>query len=439
MELRGVWPKAAQILSTRSDVLRWPQVRSALQCSYDHCAPFEEADVIEVLNNEWPGWSREYFLGGVLGTGSVGQVHELVGRYSGENFVLKVVFQKFYARMAEDFQLLRALGENDGDDDIARLLREMWLCLEESVAEITNEFDLVHEAEATRAGREVVAKAQAESAAVLARIEGARGIRLPRFDVVEVVDMWLGRSTMVQKKAVGVPLRNFLADIQPAEMRVQAKTAYYEAIFEIWGRMIFEENFFHADPHPGQFLHDASAGPGGKLWLLDWGLVQQLPKPVHRQLCEIYSLLGSLYEEVPQALKAAPGILRRWVGAFAAQEALEGAMDIVHRRFCERVADAMRKMGFSTAQNNSLILTATALSIFDTAVQHADVTKTRVYQQIDPLQGWPADILIFFRATQTLGGLTRDLSEDNGGMLSTVRSWWPHAQRCTARYQQEDE
>jgi ubiquinone biosynthesis protein len=48
-------------------------------------------------------------------------------------------------------------------------------------------------------------------------------------------------------------------------------------------RMVFEHGFFHADPHPGNFFVE----PGGRIALVDFGMVGTVDEPTREQLMQI--------------------------------------------------------------------------------------------------------------------------------------------------------
>jgi ubiquinone biosynthesis protein len=63
--------------------------------------------------------------------------------------------------------------------------------------------------------------------------------------------------------------------------------------------MLFEQGFFHGDPHPGNLL----VMPGGEIGLLDFGLAKELPKGFGAALRAMF-VAAALGDE-PRALAAA--------------------------------------------------------------------------------------------------------------------------------------
>lgn len=58
-------------------------------------------------------------------------------------------------------------------------------------------------------------------------------------------------------------------------------------------KQVLENGFFHADPHPGNFLIDKD----GKMCLLDWGVVGILPPETRYELIEMIAAIGSMEVE----------------------------------------------------------------------------------------------------------------------------------------------
>src|SRR6185312_1241693 len=70
-------------------------------------------------------------------------------------------------------------------------------------------------------------------------------------------------------------------------------------IGRVYARMIFEQGFFQADPHPGNLL----VLPGTVIGLLDFGLAKELPPGFGAAVAEM--LTRGLAGDVPGAVAAA--------------------------------------------------------------------------------------------------------------------------------------
>ncbi len=75
--------------------------------------------------------------------------------------------------------------------------------------------------------------------------------------------------------------------------------ALADRIARIYRRMIFEQGFFHGDPHPGNLL----VLPDGRVGLVDFGLAKQLPPGFPRWSAAMFA--AALRGDGPRALDAA--------------------------------------------------------------------------------------------------------------------------------------
>ncbi len=85
------------------------------------------------------------------------------------------------------------------------------------------------------------------------------------------------------------------------------RAALAERILDAYGRMIFRDGLYHADPHPGNLLvrPDAAQPDGFELVFLDFGAVARLTAPMRQGLAEmIAGTLGQDAGRVTAALSA---------------------------------------------------------------------------------------------------------------------------------------
>jgi predicted unusual protein kinase regulating ubiquinone biosynthesis (AarF/ABC1/UbiB family) len=354
-----------------------------------------------------------------LGTGSIGQVHELLPRNApdDESVVVKISFHDEHWKMREDFAVMAALGANTGVDRASVLFRSLWLFIQDSIKQIEGEFDMLREANFTRTGKEIVDTAQTE---VKGYIEYAFGVKrsvIPTLTVPVVIDAPSSQALVLQRVS-GVPLLAFLDSLPEGQEKDQAQTAAFGSIFMWVGWMIFAKGFYHGDPHPGQFLVQPEEN---RLWLLDWGLSQELSKQQRRDLHELYYLMHFCYDAAtlrPRILDVAPAVLEYLAGRLAMERVVFAAVSDMDTHHRHRIATVMRRMGFATSRDSDLSLTVGAFGLFDTNIAFNDVELLNKWTQYDAVVNIPGEYLVLTRMVQTIGGLARRLQ----GAKSTITS-----------------
>mmetsp|Transcript_69299 Transcript_69299/g.223985 ORF Transcript_69299/g.223985 Transcript_69299/m.223985 type:complete len:450 (+) Transcript_69299:166-1515(+) len=256
-ENKGLLVKACQFLSARPDILPAAYVREFARLT-DRMPESPMPEVRRVLR---AGLGRPLeeafrdFATPAIGSASIAQVHRAV-LHSGEVVAVKVQHEGVDRLIKEDLATLgiiaRRVAEREPNFDLRPLLRELALTH-------PRELDFLAEREA------------------LERVRGA----LERFgSAVAVPRAHPGlceRSVLTMEFMEGLPLLTFADAGLRAKHGVDPRLLL-EAIVEAFGIMIFREGFFHADPHPGNFLVRLEPGaPAGAVpVLLDFGLVRAL-------------------------------------------------------------------------------------------------------------------------------------------------------------------
>ena len=136
-------------------------------------------------------------------------------------------------------------------------------------------------------------------------------------------------------------------------------------------KMILEDGFFHADPHPGNVIYL----PGNRIAMIDFGMVGRL-SPTRRN--QIVDLLAGIARHDEQPMLE---VLLDWAGDDAVDE--ERA-----RRRCRRARDRLRRRALKDMRVGALI-----------APHHAIVRDHGIVM--------PADLTLMFKALITLEGLGR--------------------------------
>lgn len=264
-DLGTTFIKLGQILSTRSDLLP-PDFIAELSKLQDAVPP-EPVDVIETqIEKELgkgPSTLFESFDPAPLGSASIGQVH--AARLSaGEEVVVKVQRPGVEQLVESDLAILM---------DLARLAqaRTMWGqiydlpgMVEEFADTLRGELDYVREGRnAERIARNFAQEPALHVPAIYWPYTTGRVLTMERLEGTKISDV----SAL---EAAGID-RHELAE---TGVRIVLK-------------MMLEDGFYHADPHPGNFL----VQPGPIIGLLDYGMVGHLDEQTRQNLMYLFLAL----------------------------------------------------------------------------------------------------------------------------------------------------
>lgn len=183
-----------------------------------------------------------------VGVASIGQVHAAVTR-RGEKVVLKVRKPGIDAKIASDLRLLDQLAKLASDNSAElRRYRPVEL-VREFKRSLTRELDFT--IEARNADR------------IRNNLREFKWLTVPR-----VYWQYSSTTLQVQERIEGIPARA-LEELDGA--RVDRPLIARRGATIAW-KMALEDGFFHADPHPGNFL----ILPGNRIAMLDFGMVGML-------------------------------------------------------------------------------------------------------------------------------------------------------------------
>lgn len=273
-ELRGIYAKLGQYLALRSDVIP-DEIREELQTLTDS-APASPFPAIRRALEEGLGPIGQRFAWidpNPIGSASIAQVHR--AHMIAEGVVaVKVRHPELTPeRLETDLRILRRA--------LRRLrrrlgLREVDRMLEPLAETLREELDLEREG---RIAEEIRANLADDPRIVVPRVHwGATGPNVLTVDYVP----WIRLDDPAGLEAAGVRPEQCLA-----------------ILAEAYGRQVFDQGLFHADPHPGNvFLVDESSPqrpPGDtrpRLLFLDFGLSKRLAESLRAELREgIHALL----------------------------------------------------------------------------------------------------------------------------------------------------
>jgi len=131
---------------------------------------------------------------------------------------------------------------------------------------------------------------------------------LPIVVIPRVYWQWTGERVCVQEFIDGIPGRNLAAVDQAGYDRKILSRRGSHAVL----KMIVEDGFFHADPHPGNVFYL----PGNRIALIDFGMVGRLTEERRAQLIRL--LLGLVQHEAERVAD----VMLDWTGNGFVDEAV---------------------------------------------------------------------------------------------------------------------
>jgi len=113
----------------------------------------------------------------------------------------------------------------------------------------------------------------------------ANSIRLSRTALANIPDLWI--PDVVAECSGKTVLTLEFCDCERVDLyarrRPEDMPRLINILVKVMLQMIFEDGLFHADPHPGNVL----VGPGGRLSLLDFGMMGELDEPIRESLTRL--------------------------------------------------------------------------------------------------------------------------------------------------------
>ena len=281
-DLGPTYVKLGQVLATRVDLLppRWIEELSALQnavpaVDFERVRPQLEEDLGADPDSVFAELAHVPMAAASLAQAHAARLHD------GTAVVLKV----------------RRPGIREVVEADLRLLRHVAVIVEKQMPELTR----FHPAEMLRQFaasllRELDFAAECRNAERVARnFQGD-----PRIVVPKVYWQWTSERLNVQERLEGIP-GNDLAAVDAAGLD-RAELARTGAGIVL--KMVLEDGFFHADPHPGNIFYM----PGGAIGVIDFGMVGHVSEPRRFQIVRL------LHGLVDQDAEAVADVLVEWTG-----------------------------------------------------------------------------------------------------------------------------
>lgn len=251
--------KLGQILSTRPDLIP-PEYVAEFAKLQERVSPVAVDGIIAVVERELGSPVEELFAEfetQPLAVASIGQVHGAVLR-DGTRVVVKVQKPGVAERVAEDLAILADLARRASGASFASFY-DLEALVDDFAWTLRSELNYVREGRNADRLREIL-----------------RGLA-----AIVVPEVHWGLTTgavLVMERIDGTPIADRTALSRNGEPRALAR-AGVEALLT----QVFEAGFFHADPHPGNFL----VTPSGRLALLDFGMVGYLDDELRFRLLQL--------------------------------------------------------------------------------------------------------------------------------------------------------
>lgn len=274
-ELGVVYVKLGQILSTRADLLP-PEFATELAKLQDASPPVPTAEIRAVIADEL-GPAAASLLATLheapLATGSIGQAHLAV--IDGVSVVVKVRRPGIVEQVNQDLDILTELAKRA--EQASRAVAGF------AVSGMVEEF-----AQTLRAELDYVAEGR-NAERFSANFEGNAEVRIPKI-------FWEQSTSRVLciELMSGIKVNN-LAALSAAGLEPGAVA---RRACNVLLKMVLEDGFFHADPHPGNFFVE----PDGRLAIIDFGMVGKISAEQKALLAQV--LMG-IVNENPRILAKA--------------------------------------------------------------------------------------------------------------------------------------
>ena len=372
VRLGGVLIKVGQFLSARMDVLP-EEITNELAGLQDE-VPAEDFEAIRTLaESELDGTLLDQFASfekTPLAAASLGQVHRATLKKKdqqdfGTQVVVKIQRPDIETIIATDLSALRWAGN--------LVMRYRQLRKRIDIRALLAEFTTV-------LYQEIDYLAEGQNALTF----GENFTDIPGVRVPQVVWSHTTKKVLTLEDVYAIKITDYQEIDQAGIDRAEVATR----LFDTYMRQIFEDGFFHADPHPGNLFVDPN-GPDGP-WLLtfiDFGMVGRIPPNTRAGLKELAIGLGTKdAKRIIESYKLLNILLPN-----ADLSLIEQAESAMFDRFWGKSMDELRNIPFD--------------EMHEFAIEFREL----VYQM--PFQV-PQDLIFLFRTVAILAGICTGLDPD---------------------------
>ena len=260
-ELGPVFIKLGQMLSTRPDLMPTGYI-TELSKLQDGAPPVAADAVRSVIQQELGAPPEELFAAfddAPLASASIGQAH-VATLFDGTDVVVKIRRPGVVAQINEDLEILQNLATYASHNWPAAVDYNVSGIAADFAATLRAELDYLQE------GR------NAERFAV--NFDAVPGIHIPRIYWDRTTSRVL---TLERIRGIKVDDIQGLADAGIDRHELADRAARAAA------KMVFDDGFFHADPHPGNLFVETT----GTIGLIDFGMVGEISDPLRERLAKL--------------------------------------------------------------------------------------------------------------------------------------------------------
>jgi len=266
--------KLGQIASARPDIVP-PQISIELEKLRDRVPPVPAEAIVQIIEQELGCPLDEVFADFdrvPLAAASIGQVHAAV-LVDGTQVVVKVRKPGVAETVAADLAILADLARRAAQSERLRGRYDFETLADEFAWTLRSELDYVREGQNADRLREILADE-------------------PRVVIPEIHWRYTTGAVLVMERIEGTRISDVIKDENRREAlgKELARTSA-----EVLMKQVFDAGFFHADPHPGNFL----VMDDGRIALLDFGMVGELDEEMSRALLR---LLRAIVRQDPNSV-----------------------------------------------------------------------------------------------------------------------------------------
>src|SRR5210317_2247551 len=269
-DLGPTFVKFGQILSLRGDLLPAELIKE-LEKLQDNVAPVPFEEIKGVLDKALDKPLEEIFSvieEEPLAAGSLAQVHGAVLKEENMPVALKIRRPDIVRTVEIDLQILEGAAPYVSEN-----------------LEFARTYDFVNLVKELKRSllRELNFSLESRNMQIISRnLADEKNIIIP-----EVYEEYTSSTVLVMDLIEGVKLKNY----KPETIEEREQLARIGLRLVV--RQVLETGFFHADPHPGNFL----IIDGSELCLLDWGVVGILPPETRFELVELIAAIVNMDAE----------------------------------------------------------------------------------------------------------------------------------------------